>query len=333
MKHFTWRRALPLLLALFLLPGLLGCSGQSGLKTVRLSEVTHSVFYAAQYIAIENGYFAEEGLQIELTNAGGADKAMTALLSKTADIALMGPEASVYVYNEGREDYARVVGQLTACDGAFIIGREPMEGFTLEALRGKSIIGGRAGGMPLMDLEYALRKAGLEPGEDLTVLDHVQFNLMAGAFAGGEGDFTTLFEPTATEFENAGSGYVLGSVGALAGPMPATCYQVTGDTLKKDAATVEKFLRALYKGQKFVAEEDAVTVAKALAKQFPDTDLAVLTRVVGRYREIGAFAASPVLEQEPYDRLLDAIEQAGELKARPPYEKLVDNSLAKKALS
>ena len=206
-----------LLVVLLLALPLAGCRKQQELTRVRLYEVTHSVFYAAQYIAIEQGYFADEGLEIELTNAGGADKAMTALLAGQADIALMGPESSIYVYNEGREDYTQVVGQLTQCDGAFIVGREPDPDFTLEALRGKSILGGRAGGIPLMTLEYALRQAGLEPGVDVDVRSDVQFNLMAGAFAGGEGDYTTLFEPTATDMELEGKCYVLASVGELAG--------------------------------------------------------------------------------------------------------------------
>jgi len=325
------KRTLLFLLALSLALLCLGCAKPAN-TTVRLSEVTHSVFYAPQYIAMENGYFEEEGLSIELTNAGGADKAMAALLSGHADIALMGPETSVYVYNEGRADYTQVVGQLTACDGAFIIGRTQEDGFSLESLRGKSIIGGRAGGIPVMTLCYALRKAGLEPGVDVDVMTHVQFDLMAGAFAGGEGDYVTLFEPTATQFEQEGGGYVLASVGENAGPVPYTCYQVTQETLKNNRDLVERFLRAIYKGQKFLNENDSLTVAKALKGTFPDTDESVLQKVVERYREIGAFAVTPVLEKEPYERLLDIMQQAGELTARPPYEDIVNNELAKKIM-
>ncbi len=270
------KRALALAAALVMALTATGCASRE-LQTVRLHEVTHSVFYAAQYIAMEKGYFADEGLQVELTNAGGADKAMTALLAGQADIALMGPESSVYVCNEGRADYAQVVGQLTACDGAFIVGREPDEDFTLEDLRGKSILGGRAGGVPLMTLEYALRKAGLEPGVDVNVRSDVQFNLMAGAFAGGEGDYTTLFEPTATEFELEGKGYVLASVGELAGEVPYTCYQVTRSTLEEDRAMVEKFLRAVYRAQKFLEESDAKTVAEALQPAFSESSPNILS--------------------------------------------------------
>ena len=321
------KRLVAMLLALMMIAMLTGCA-KSEMRTVRLHEVTHSVFYAAQYIAMEKGYFADEGLNVELTNAGGADKAMTALLAGQADIALMGPESSVYVYNEGREDYAQVVGQLTACDGAFIVGREPEEGFTLENLRGKSILGGRAGGMPLMTLEYALRKAGLEPGVDVNVRSDVQFNLMAGAFAGGEGDYTTLFEPTATEFEMEGKGYVLAAVGEMAGEVPYTCYQVKTSTLEKDRAMVEKFLRAVHRAQKFIAESDAKTVAEALQPAFTESSVETLTKVVERYRSFGAFSETPVMTKEAYERLLDIMEQAGELDARAPYDKVINNEIA-----
>ena len=320
-----------LLAAALLVPCLTGCSGGE-LKKVRVHEVTHSVFYAAQYIAMDKGYFADEGLEVELTNAGGADKAMTALLAGQADIALMGPESSVYVYNEGRADYTQVIGQLTTCDGAFIVGREPDEDFTLETLRGKSILGGRAGGIPLMTLEYALRQAGLEPGVDVDVRSDVQFNLMAGAFIGGEGDYTTLFEPTATEVEQQGEGYVLASVGALAGEVPYTCYQVTRSALEEDRETIEAFLRAIYRAQKFVEESDARTVAEALAPAFSDASIDTLETVVLRYREIGAFATSPVMTEDAYERLLDIMEQAGELDARPPYAEIIQNSIAEQVM-
>lgn len=320
-----------LVLSLLIIP-VAGCKSQT-LQKVRLHEVTHSVFYAAQYIAIEKGYFEEEGLDIELTNAGGADKAMTALLAGQADIALMGPESSIYVYNEGREDYTQVIGQLTARDGCFIIGREENADFTLEDLRGKSILGGRAGGMPLMTLEYALRQAGLEPGVDVEVRTDVQFNLMAGAFAGGEADYTTLFEPTATDFELQGKGFVMAAVGDHAGALPYTCYQITKSGLEKDPEMVDKFMRALYRAQKFVAENDAKAVAEALAPAFTDSSIDTLTKVVERYREIGAFATTPVMTQESYERLMDIMQQAGELDTRAPYDKVINNTVAEKVIA
>ena len=206
-----------------LLPAALCACGKQETATVRLSEVTHSVFYAPQYVALEQGFFADEGLNIELTNGGGADKVMTAVLTGQADIGLAGPEACIYVYNQGKDDYPVVFGQLTKRDGSFLVGRADVP-FSWELLRGKTVIGGRAGGVPEMTLEYVMRQNGVVPGTDATVDTTVQFNMMAGAFTGGNGDFVTLFEPTATEVAQAGKGYILASIGQESGEIPYTAY-------------------------------------------------------------------------------------------------------------
>lgn len=324
------KRILILALAALAVLSAAGCS--SGPKTVRLQEVTHSVFYAPQYAAIELGYFEEEGLKVELTNAGGADKAMAALLSGQADIAFCGPESAVYVYNEGRKDSVAVVGQVTIRDGAFLVGREPSENFDWSELRGKSVIGGRKGGAPCMALERAIRNNGMEPGVDVDVMTHVQFNLMGGAFAGGEGDYVTLFEPAATQAVEEGYGYILAAVGDSAGEIAYTCYMVPQSTLKKDADMVEKFLRALYKGQQFVATHSAQEVAEAIAPSFPDNDIATLTQVVERYRSIGAWTETPVVQSQSIETLMDIMEDAGELDQRAPVDEIVDNTIAEKVI-
>ena len=205
-------------LAVLLLVALCACGTQET-ATVRLSEVTHSVFYAPQYVALEQGFFADEGLKIELTNGGGADKVMTAVLTGQADIGLAGPEACIYVYNQGKDDHPVVFGQLTKRDGSFLVGRADVP-FSWELLRGRTVIGGRAGGVPEMTLEYVMRQNGIVPGVDADVDTTVQFNMMAGAFTGGNGDFVTLFEPTATEVAQAGKGYILASVGQESGEIP-----------------------------------------------------------------------------------------------------------------
>lgn len=321
------RKTILILLSLILLLTVpVGCAKQE--KVVRLHEVTHSVFYAPQYVAMELGYFAEEGLQVELTNAGGADKAMAALLSGQADIGLMGPEAAVYVYNEGRQDAISVVGQVTIRDGQFLLGREADEDFAWMDLTGKSVIAGRRGGMPCMTLEHVLRQQGLTPGEDVDVMTHVQFNLMGGAFAAGEGDYVTLFEPAATQAVQEGYGYILASVGEDAGPIAYTCYMVPKSTMDKDADMVKKFLKALYKGQKFVAENTAEKVAQTIAPSFADTDVAILTQVVERYRSIGAWTLTPVVDEESILNLQTIMDESGELAAPVPFEDLVDNSIA-----
>ena len=210
-----------LCLALLLL--LPGCAGKPTLTSVRLSEVTHSVFYAPQYVAMSQGFFREEGLDVELTNGGGADKVMTAVVSGQADMGLAGPEAAIYVMNQGKEDHPVILAQLTKRDGSFLVGRTPGP-FSWDQVRGKTIIGGRAGGVPEMTLEYVLRQNGVEPQRDAVVDTSVQFNMMAGAFTGGNGDYVTLFEPTATEVEQAGKGYILCSIGQESGEIPYTAY-------------------------------------------------------------------------------------------------------------
>ena len=236
-----------------LLPAALCACGTQETATVRLSEVTHSVFYAPQYVALEQGFFADEGLKIELSNGGGADKVMTAVVSGQADIGLAGPEASIYVAQQGKEDPPVIFAQLTRRDGSFLVGRSDGP-FRWENLRGSTIIGGRAGGVPEMTLEYVLRQHGLTPGEDVTVDTSVQFNMMAGAFTGGGGDYVTLFEPTATEVEQAGKGYILCSIGQESGEIPYTAYFANRSYLTANAGTVQRFTNAIARAQRWVAE-------------------------------------------------------------------------------
>ena len=297
---------------------------------LRLSEVTHSVFYAPQYVALEKGFFAEEGLEIELINGGGADKVMVSVLTGEAEIGLAGPEACIYTLLEGREDSPRIFAQLTNCDGSFLVGRTD-EDFSWENLRGKTIIGGRKGGVPEMTLEYTMRKNGVEPHVDAVVDTSVQFNMMAGAFTAGNGDYVTLFEPTATEVERAGQGYILCAIGEESGEIPYTAYFAAGSYMEEHSDVIQRFTNAVYKGQRWVAEHSDAEVAAALVSAFPDTDVDVLTTVVGRYRGIGAWSEAPVMKQEALERLETVMEEAGELQSRVEFAELVDNSFAEKA--
>ena len=310
-----------------------GCSSnQSDLKKITVMEVTHSVFYAPHYIAISEGFFEEEGLKIDLIDGKGADKVMAALLSGQIDIGFMGPEASVYVYNQGMEDYAINFAQLTQRDGSFIVSREASPDFTLEDLRGKELLGGRKGGMPNMTLEYVLKKNNLVPGKDLNVRTDIQFDVMAGAFAGGEGDYTTLFEPTASLMEKEGKGYVVASVGAESGYIPFTAYSARKSYLEKNPETIQNFTRGLYKGMLWVENHSAEEVAKSLQPHFPDADLDILVNVVNRYRSIGAWAPDLVMTQEGLDRLQDVMTEAGELNKKVPYDAIVNTDFAKEAM-
>ena len=313
---------------------LAGCGAEeenAGVTALRLSEVTHSVFYAPQYAALQQGFFAEEGLEIELINGGGADKVMISVLTGEAEIGLAGPEACIYTLLEGREDPPRIFAQLTNCDGAFLVGRTD-EDFSWENLRGRTVIGGRKGGVPEMTLEYVMKQNGVIPHVDAAVDTSVQFNMMAGAFTAGNGDYVTLFEPTATEVELAGQGYVLCSIGEESGEIPYTAYFAAGSYMDENPDVIQRFTNAVAKGQKWVAEQSDRTVAEAIVSFFPDTDVDVLEKVVARYRSIGAWNETPVMEEESLERLETVMEEAGELSRRVVFEELVDNSFAEAAL-
>lgn len=327
------KKTFALLLVLLLCLLTPACQDADDLRTVELHEVTRSVFYAPQYVAISMGFFEDEGLDVRITTSGGSDKAMTALLSGQADICLAGPETGVYVYNEGKADHPLIVGQLTKRDGSFLVGRTDEPDFSWESLRGKSIIGGRAGGMPLMTLEYVLKAHGLEPGVDVDVIDSIQFNLMGGAFEGGTGDYVTLFEPTATEFERAGKGYIVANVGLASGEVPYTVYLVSQTMLQQDAAFVESFLRAVYRAQRWIATASDREVAEAMEPFFPDASIESLMIVANSYRATDSWKQDPIMQEADYERMLDIIEEAGELSARPDFAALVDNSIAERIVA
>lgn len=325
------KRLITVVLCLLIAVALFGCAEQTTQK-ITLNEVTHSVFYAPLYAAMSLGYFAEEGIELELVNGGGADKSMTAVLSNQADIGLMGPEAAIYVFNEGKEDSAMVVGQLTKRDGSFLMGRVPDEDFKWSDLKGKTVIGGRAGGVPEMTLEYVLRKNGLEPGKDVEVLTNIQFNLMGGAFEGGTGDYVTLFEPTASTFEKEGKGYILDAVGAESGEVPYTAFMAKKSYISENPETIEKFLRAIYKGQQFVQKATDEEVAKAIVEFFPDTSVESLVMVAKSYRQIDAWMDTPVMKEEAFNRLQEIIIQAGVLEDKVDFDSIVDISYAQKVV-
>lgn len=321
-----------LLIPALLLPILLCGCGSRQATVVRLNEVTHSVFYAPQYVAMSQGFFADEGLEVQLTNGGGADKVMTAVVSGQSDIGLAGPEASIYVHNQGKDDLPMVFAQLTCRDGSFLVGRTD-EAFNWSDLKGSTIIGGRAGGMPEMTLEYVMRKNGVEPGKDATVDTSVQFNMMAGAFTGGNGDYVALFEPTATEVEQAGKGYILCSIGQESGEVPYTAYFANTSFLTEHADTVQHFTNALARAMDWVNTHTDREVAEAIADQFPDTDLDVLETVTARHRAIDAWNTKLTMTPEALERLEEIMTRAGVLTENEwvDFDALVDNSFAQKA--
>lgn len=302
------------------------------MQKIRLNEVTRSVFYAPQYVAISKGFFAEEKLDIEITTGQGADKVMTAVLANQSDIGFAGPEASIYVYNEGKEDHTQVFAQLTKKDGSFLVSRTNDTNFKWTDLKGKTIIPGRKGGVPYMTLEYVLKKNGLNPQTDVTLDDSIKFDLMAGAFTGGTADYVTLFEPTATMTQNADKGYVVASVGEEAGEIPYTAYFAKKSYIEENSDTIQKFTNAIYRGQVWVKQHSSAEIAEAIKDFFPDTDIELLTNVLQSYIDIDAWNENPVLTEESYNLLQTVMEEAGELKQRAPYDKVINNQFAEKAM-
>jgi len=306
--------------------------GKGNLTKVRLNEVTHSVFYAPQYVAINLGFFSAEGLDVELTNGQGTDKVMTAVLSGQVDIGFGGPEATLYVYNEGKTDYPVVFAQVTNRDGSFLVGRKPEPEFKWENVKGRTIIGGRIGGMPEMTLEYVLKKKGLEPGKDVDVNTNIQFALMAPAFLNGLGDYVALFEPTASMLEKEGKGYVVASIGKDSGEVSYTTYFAKKSFLKKNAVIIQKFTNGLYKGQLWVAKHTPEEIAKAIKASFPDTSEELLILVAARYKNQETWNTDPVLKKKSFELMQEIMKEAGQLEKVVPYEKITDTSFALKAV-
>ena len=302
------------------------------LTKVTLNEVAHSIFYAPQYVAIEEGYFKEEGLDLTLVTGFGADKTMTAVISGEADIGFMGAEASVYAYQEGATDPVVNFAQLTQRAGNFLVAREEMPDFKWEDLKDKKILGGRKGGMPEMVFEYILRKNGLDPQKDLMIDQSIDFGSTAAAFSGDtSSDFTVEFEPSATALEKEGAGYVVASLGVDSGYVPYTSYSAKTSYMEKNPEIIQKFTDALQKGMEYVQTHTPEEIAKVIAPQFAETDLDTVTTIVKRYYDQDTWKSNLIFEKESFELLEDILEDAGELKERVSYENLVTTEYAAKA--
>ena len=284
------------------------------LTKVRVAEVTHSVFYAPQYVAIENGYFEEEGLDVELILTPGADNVMAAVLSGDVEVGFSGSEATFYVYNSGEKDYPITFAQLTQKDGSFIVSRENIEDFTLEDLRGKYVIGGRIGGMPEMTLEWSLKENGLDPKTDLTIDTSVAFASMASAFIGGTGDFVAIFEPQATKITNEGYGYIVASLGELGGVVPYTAYNARKSYIEENPEIIEKFTKAIQKGIDYVHSHSSEEITEVILNQFPDTAFNDLQKAVERYMQNDTWPKTTNFTEESFNHLQDIIVEAGQLE-------------------
>nr|WP_170933632.1 ABC transporter substrate-binding protein [Ureibacillus massiliensis] len=309
---------------------LAACGGGEGMQKVKVGEVTRSIFYAPLYVAIENGYFEEEGLEIDLSTIPGGDKTMTALLSDGIDVALVGSETSIYVAAQGANDPIKNFAQLTQTDGTFLVSREPIENFTWDMLKDSTFLGQRKGGMPQMVGEFVLKQHGIDPHGDLELIQNIDFANISTAFASGTGDFVQLFEPTASIFEEEGVGYIVASFGTESGHVPYTVFMAKDSFMNASPETVEAFTRAIKKAQDFVYSSSAEEVANAISPYFEDTEVDLIATVVDRYRAQESFAKDPILDEEEWNNLQNIMDEAGELPERIPYEELVDTTFAEK---
>lgn len=304
---------------------LMGCKKKDDNK-IRISEVTHSLFYAPLYVAQNNGYFAEEGLEIELTNAGGSDTVMSSLISNSADIGLMGPESCVYVRNNGMQNAPIIFAQLTACDGSFLVGRESTIDFDWKSLEGKHIIAGRKGGMPAMTLQYILEQIhGVNANIDTTIA----FNLTTSSFVAGTGDYCTMFDPTASQCELDGTGHIVAALGDEVKDVPYTCFVATNNYLNKNGEKLNKFMRALKKGYNYLMTATDTQIVSSLKPSFSTTSDELILASVKNYIRIGAYASSFELKESSWNNMLNIIDNAGELKSRVAWNDAVNNSFAK----
>lgn len=306
-------------------------SSSSENTPVTLNEVAHSIFYSPLYVAIEEGYFADEGIDLTLVTGFGADKTMTALLTGEADIGFMGSESTIYTYAGGSTDYAVNFAQLTQRAGNFLVAREPIEDFDWSMLIGKNVLGGRAGGMPEMVFEYILKKNNIEPSADLSIDQSIDFGSTAAAFSGGQGDFTVEFEPHATSLEAKGDGYVVASLGEDSGYVPYTAFSAKKSYIEANPEIIQSFTNALQKGMDYVQSHSAKEIAAVIHPQFDGTDLDTITTIVERYAAQDTWKSDLIFEEKSFTLLQNILEEAGELENRVPYEDLVDITFATKA--
>ena len=332
MKKFTLLLALMIAFCSF---GLVGCKKDD--NVIRLNEVTHSIFYAPLYVAINLGYFEQEGLEIELTNGGGANNSMTAILSGDADIGLMGPEAAIYVANGDTTNQPKIFGQLTKRDGSFLVSKTDTNNFQWTDLVGKTIIGGRRGGVPAMTLQYVIEHiAGLEIGTEahqVNLRTDVEFNLTASVYESTDAQYCTLFEPTASDLEAAGKGYVVASVGQESGEIPYTCFMANESYISKNPDKIKSFLKAVIRGYRFLTTASVDQIADALAPSFTTSSRESIVKSIQSYVAIDAWATTPVMQESALNYLQTVMINAGELTQRVNFDTIVDNTYAIEVIS
>lgn len=313
------------LIGLFIL---LSACQQNKTTSIKLAEVTRSVFYAPQYVALEKGFFSDEGLDVDMQTTWGGDKTMTALLSDSADIALVGSETSVYVYSQTSRDYAINFAQLTQTDGTFLVAKEAIDDFSWDLVKDKTFLGQRKGGMPQMVGEFVLKKHAIDPHADLELLQNIDFANIPGAYVSGDSEFVQLFEPTASTMEKEGKGHIVASFGEESGLVPYTVFMAKKSYLEENEGNIKMFTKAIYKAQQWVDEHEPEEIAEVIQPYFDDTDLDMLAVSIERYKNQNSFATDPILTTDGWENLKNIMDAAGELPGDAPYEDLVNIKIA-----
>ena len=302
--------------------------------SIKLGEVTRSVFYAPQYVALEKGFFADEGLDVDMQTTWGGDKTMTALLSDSVDIALVGSETSIYVYAQNPRDYAINFAQLTQTDGTFLVSKEAHDDFDWDNVKDTTFLGQRKGGMPQMVGEFVLKKYDIDPHSDLNLLQNIDFANIPGAFVSDdETEFVQLFEPTASTMEKEGTGHIVASFGEESGLVPYTVFMAKQSYLDENEDNIKKFTKAIYKAQQWVEENDPEDIAEVVQPYFDDTDLEMLAASIERYKDQDSFATDPILSTDGWENLKDIMDEAGELPGEAPYDDLVNTEIAEEIIN
>ncbi|MDQ0165396.1 ABC transporter substrate-binding protein [Bacillus horti] len=329
-----WLRIILCVVLVLTMVSLAACSSSTnGLEQVRVAEVTRSIFYAPLYVAVTKGFFEEQGLEVEITTAWGGDKTMTTLISDGADIALVGSETSIYVYQQGTDDPIINFAQLTQTDGTFLVAREEHDSFSWDQLNDSVFLGQRVGGMPQMVGEYVLKQHGIDPQADLELIQNIDFSNIPNAFASGTGEYVQLFEPQATLFEKEGIGHIVASFGAESGQIPYTVFMSKQSYINDNADTIQRFTNAIYKAQQYVYATPTEEIAEAILPFFEDTDLDIVISVINRYAEQESYAPTPILQEESWLLLQEIIDQAGELEQIVEYDTLVETRFAEQAIN
>lgn len=308
------------------------CGKEDTVKEIKLAEVTRSVFYTPQYVALEKGYFEEEGLDVELQTTWGGDKTMTALLSDHADIALVGSETSIYVYGQEATDLVINFAQLTQTDGTFLVAKDAQPDFEWEDTKDSAFLGQRKGGMPQMVGEFVLKEHEIDPHEDLDLHQNIDFANIPGAFASGDYEYVQLFEPTASMVEQEETGHIVASFGEEAGDIPYTVFMTKASFIDEEEETVKSFTKAIYKAQQWVEENDAETIAEVVQPYFDDTEVDLLAASIDRYKAQDSFATDPLLHEEAWNNLQTIMEEAGELPKEAPYDELVNTNIVNEVI-